>query len=138
MRKVSGKVASPTDAGVTRLMITKRAPLQCSMDVMSRWSAEDHVSILVPQNINSPKRHLVRLSSLLNIVCIVSQAMLGPLPRGEVGGDIVGPRVCQVLVVDDGSSPKDRGVMMSAFPKFTYVFKGAGDAKGDFRPFSDE
>ncbi|CBJ48561.1 putative methyltransferase [Ectocarpus siliculosus] len=66
------------------------------------------------------------------------QALLGPLPRGEVRGDIAGPRVCQVLVVDDGSSPKDRGVMMSVFPKFTYVFKGAGDAKGDFRPFSDE
>ncbi|CAM9506285.1 unnamed protein product [Ectocarpus sp. 12 AP-2014] len=57
-------------------------------------------------------------------------ALLGPLPRGEVGRDIVGPRICQVLVVDDGSSPKDRGVMMSAFPQFTYVFKGAGDAKG--------
>ncbi|CAM9444595.1 unnamed protein product, partial [Ectocarpus fasciculatus] len=56
-------------------------------------------------------------------------ALLGPLPRGEVGGDVTGPKICQVLVVDDGSSPKDRGVMMSAFPQFTYVFKGAGDTK---------
>lgn len=36
-----------------------------------------------------------------------------------------------MLVVDDGSSPADRSLMLSAFPRFTYVFKGPADVKGD-------
>lgn len=57
------------------------------------------------------------------------QALLGPLPQDAAGGS-VHPRVCQVLVVDDGSSTVDRGMMLSAFPRFTYLFKGPGDVKG--------
>lgn len=59
-----------------------------------------------------------------------TQALLGPLPQSSVGGAAI-PRVCRVLVVDDGSSPKDRGVMLSSFPRFTFVFKGPEDTKGD-------
>ncbi|CAN0166969.1 unnamed protein product, partial [Hapterophycus canaliculatus] len=59
------------------------------------------------------------------------QALLGHLPQGaSEGASARDPRVCQVLVVDDGSSPADRSVMVSAFPRFTYVFKGPEDIKG--------
>lgn len=59
------------------------------------------------------------------------QALLGPLPQNVADGGASPPRVCQVLVVDDGSSAKDRGLMLSHFPHFTYVFKGPGDVKGE-------
>lgn len=71
--------------------------------------------------------------------CFKSQALLGSLANVDESNDSSTskaqevqdmPRVCQVLVVDDGSSLEDRAAMMSAFPRFTYVFKGAGDAKG--------
>ncbi|CAM9872834.1 unnamed protein product, partial [Scytosiphon promiscuus] len=58
------------------------------------------------------------------------QALLGRLPREAAEGiSTEAPRVCQVLIVDDGSSPADRSVMLSAFPRFTYVFKGPEDVK---------
>ncbi|CAN0322233.1 unnamed protein product, partial [Scytosiphon promiscuus] len=53
------------------------------------------------------------------------QALLGRLPQEAAEGiSTEAPRVCQVVIVDDGSSPADRSVMLSAFPRFTYVFKG--------------
>ena len=70
---------------------------------------------------------------------VSTQALLGPLPNVKEINDSANskapeaqnmPRVCRVLVVDDGSSMEDRMAMMSAFPRFTYVFKGAGDTKG--------
>lgn len=68
-----------------------------------------------------------------------SQSLLGPLlnknalnrpisSEDDKAGGVA--RVCNVLVVDDGSSLEDRRVMMSAFPSFTYVFKGEGDERG--------
>lgn len=76
----------------------------------------------------------------------VSQALLGPLPNSDDSSNsatfgvqevlTTRPRVCRVLVVDDGSSLEDRTAMMEAFPRFTYVFKGAGDTKGGKRAAS--
>ena len=67
------------------------------------------------------------------------QALLGPLPvdgdrprQGTLKSEraVILPRVCRVIVVDDGSSSEDRRVMMSAHPEFTYVFKSKRDEKG--------
>lgn len=69
----------------------------------------------------------------------VYQGLLGPLPDNgqRLSGDdddrprpTVLPRVCHVIVVDDGSSVEDRRVMMSSHPEFTYVFKAESDGTG--------
>lgn len=60
----------------------------------------------------------------------VYQDLLGPLPHSDASG-AGAPRVCHVLVVDDGTSSEERSVMLSSFPQFTYYFKGPGDVKGD-------
>lgn len=62
-------------------------------------------------------------------ITLPTQRMLGSLPAVGIHED--GLRVCEVFVVDDGSSKEDRMRMIEAFPRFMYLFKAPGeDQKG--------
>lgn len=68
--------------------------------------------------------------------------MLGPLPAeerpstGRSGPAEDDVKVCEVIVVDDGSPAEERRLMLEAFPRFVYVFKGVnGINKGTVRVY---